>query len=75
MAVQRRHFTESAINVNIKGISFAFMDNSANVQSQVALISIGIKDLVVKLRSCQFEGMKPDLMEHWFHLDRISKPF
>lgn len=59
----------------MKGISFSIMDNSANVQSQVALISVRIRDLVVKLKSCQFEGMKPEVMEHWFNLDQVKTDF
>ena len=66
LLVQQRHFSESQIYVDMKGIHFSIMDNSDNVHSQVALISIAIRDLVVKMKSCQFEGMKQDLMEHWF---------
>jgi hypothetical protein len=29
----------------------------------------------MKLKSCQFEGMKPELMEHWFHLNQVKKDY
>jgi hypothetical protein len=71
--IKDRHFTDSIITVDLKGFQFSMVDNS--YRTQVALLSLAINDLKVKLKSACFANMKNAMMNEWFLLNAIEKDF
>lgn len=62
--IKERHFTDQVIVVDLKGFQFSLVDNT--LSPQVALLSLAINDMMVRLKSAGYANMNNAMMDKWF---------